>query len=586
MKRHAGILAIGFAFMLVQNYCIMKIPGYFRLILDEISGANRGGVIREHIIYILVYTVLMGISLFAMRKLIIGASRRIEYQLRRDIYLKLLSLDFLFYRRNETGDLMSRCTNDLNQVRTLLGPGVMYIPNSLSRLAFFLPVMIGLSGKLMSILGILMMMLTLLIVKLLPLMRPLFLRAQEAMGMMNNRVWQVITGISTIKRYAAEEVEAKRFGVLNEEYIGIQMAVVKLQEFLRPMFFYMFSLTELVVLYFGGREVINGGMTMGELLQFSVMVAALTFPILALGWMMSLIQQGISALNRVNHILHQEEPEVRDKSVCFSCGDASTIEVKNLSYTFEGDTEPVLHDIDMTIEPDRVIGITGPVGSGKSTLLNILTGLLKPGRGQVLIDGIDIIDIDPQSLHRQMAVVSQEPFLFSRTVAENIGLGPEEMSPEAIRKAAEDAGLAKDIDAFHNGFDQLVGERGITLSGGQKQRVAIARALGKCAPVLVLDDPLSNVDARTEAKILDNLRALKCYRVLIVVSHRISVLKTTDVIYVMDDGTIVESGTHRSLVQRKKGIYSRLAKLQRMEMELEEEVGSPPRAGFTGPAPL
>ncbi len=245
--------------------------------------------------------------------------------------------------------------------------------------------------------------------------------------------------------------------------------------------------------------------------------------------------------------------------------------IRNLTYRYPGHSKEVLRDINLTIKPDQVVGITGQVGSGKSTLLNILIGLIKPEPGQVFVNGSDICEIEPRSLYGKVAVVSQEPFLFSKTVAENIALGPGEMPMKAIQKAAVDAGLSKDIQAFHQGLSQVVGERGITLSGGQKQRVAIARALGRCAPILVLDDPLSNVDARTEAQILQNLQSLRCYRTLIIVSHRISVLKGADVIYVMDDGAVVEKGKHNSLV-RKKGIYARLAKLQQMEMELNERM--------------
>jgi ATP-binding cassette subfamily B protein len=566
-KKHSGVLLVGFFFMLVQNYGYLKVPQYIRVILDEIGSLNRGSVIKANIVYALIFTAILAVSLFLMRKLIIGVSRKIEYQLRESIYHKLLSVDYLFFQQNETGDLMSRCTNDLNHVRTLLGPGVMYIPNSLSRLFLFLPVLIGLSGTLMLIIGFIMVFLILLIVALMPLLRPLFQQIQEAMGTMNNRVWQVISGISTIKRHTAEETEIRRFEDLNEEYVKKQMAVVRLQQFLRPLFVFVFSITELVILWVGGRQVISGQMTIGELLQFNIMISQLVFPILALGWIMSLMQQGISAMARINYILHQPE-EDRGEKKQLPDGELD-IRVEDLTYGFPGFSGEVLKNVNMEIKPGQTVGITGSVGSGKSTLLNILTGLVKPGPGQVFINGIDICEIDPLSLYGRIGVVAQDPFLFSRTVAENIALGPEEMSMEVIEKAAENAGLLKDIQGFHDGFDQEIGERGITLSGGQKQRVAIARALSKCSALLVMDDPLSNIDARTEARILESLKCRHCYRALIVVSHRVSVLKNADVIYVIEDGTVVEKGSHRSLVRRKSGTYARLAKLQKMEVELE-----------------
>lgn len=555
--------------MLIQNFSFMKVPQYIKTILDEVGGQNRWEVIRVYILYIFAFTVIMAVSLYLMRRLIIGVSRKIEYQLRQDIFHKLLSLDYLFYQGNETGDLMSRCTNDLNHVRTLLGPGVMYIPNSLSRLVMFLPVLIGLSGPLMLILAGLLVTLVILIVKLLPMLGPLFLRTQEAMGAMNNRVWQVISGISTIKQFTAEDIETQRFEDLNEDYIKIQMSVIKLQEMLRPLFFFVFSLSELIILWFGGSEVIHGRMTMGELLQFNIMISYLTFPILAMGWMMSLIQQGLSALKRVNYILEHPTVDPASKKALPIPNHEIEINVKNLTYNYPNSSGEVLKSVNFNLEPGKIAGITGPVGSGKTTLINILTGLIPPERGQVFINGVDIVDIDIHSLNDKIAVVAQDPFLFSKSVAENISLGHEKMTRDAIGKAADDAGLTKDVRGFHDGFDQLVGERGITLSGGQKQRVAIARALSKCAPLLVLDDPLSNVDARTEARILENLRQVHCFNSLVIISHRISVLRNADCIYVMDDGAIVESGTHRSLVHRKNSLYARLAKLQQMEMELE-----------------
>jgi len=565
-------LALGFFSMLVQNYCYLEVPLYMRIILDEIGGNNRRAVIVTNGLYILLYTVILAVALFLMRKLLIAVSRKIEYQLRERIYHKLLSVDYLFYQQNETGDLISRCTNDLNSVRTLLGPGVMYIPNSLSRMILFLPALIALSSSLMMILGVVMAFLVVLIVTLLPMLRPRYRRIQEAMGTMNNRVWQVISGIATIKRYNTEKIETRRFRDLNETYIKKQMAVVKLEEFLYPLFIFIFSIIELLILWIGGRQVIRGQMTLGQLLQFNIMVSNLTFPILALGWMMGLVQQGISAMGRINYILDQPTAGEDGKKKKPLSSAEPVFVARNLTYRYPGHTRDVLRNINITLLPGQTVGITGQVGSGKSTLLNILTGLLRPGPGQVFIDGMDICEIDPRDIYGKIAVVSQEPFLFSKTVAENIALGPWEMSPEAVEKAAQDAELSQEVRGFHDGFSQLVGERGITLSGGQKQRVAIARALGKCAPVLVMDDPLSNVDARTEVHILQNLQNLRCFRTLIVISHRISVLRSADVIYVLNDGEIVESGPHRSLVRRKNGLYARLAKLQQMEMELEKGI--------------
>ncbi len=555
---------MGFFFMVVQNYSYMKVPGYLRLILDEISGANRWSVILPFMIYILLYTLLLGVTLFLMRKLIIGVSRKIEYQLREKLFHKILSQEYLFFQKNETGDLISRCTNDLNQVRTLLGPGVMYIPNSLSRLFLFLPVLIHLSSTLMLWMGAIMVILVITIIRLLPLLRPYFRQIQEAMGSMNNRVWQVISGITCLKQYTAEDIELHRFKELNQEYIKKQMAVAKLEAVFRPLFFFLLTLSELVILWKGGNMVINHQMSMGELLQFTVMVSYLTFPIISLGWMMSLMQQGISALKRINYIF---DYPVQDTTLKKAYSESQPIlTLRNLTYHYPDHSQEVLHDINLTITPGHTIGITGPVGCGKTTLINILSGLLRPEPGEMFVNSDDICDLRLDDFYRHVAVVSQEPFLFSKTVAQNIALGPQPLSDEVIHTAAENAGLQNDIQAFYNHYDQEIGERGITLSGGQKQRVAIARALAKCAPILIMDDPLSNVDSRTEELILENLHHHHCFKTLILVSHRISVLKKADVIYVLANGTIVEHGNHGGLM-KQNGLYTRLARLQQMELD-------------------
>ena len=421
LKRYWWELGLGFFFMIAQNYSMMRVPGFLRHILDEISGQNRTQIIRKNMLLTLIFIAIMAVSLFLMRKLIIGVSRKIEYMMRKDLYHRLLSLDFLFFQENETGDLVSRFTNDLNDVRVLLGPGVMYIPNSISRVLLFLPVLVQLSGLMMGIMGVMLALLVVLIITLLPRLRPLYRRIQEAMGTMNNRVWQTITGIATIQQYSLEQIEIQRFEALNEDYVRDQMAVVKLREFFWPFFVFLFTLTELVILLVGGGLVMKGEMTLGQLLQFTIMTAYLTFPVLSLGWIMSLMQQGISAMNRINYILQYPLPEsgkqlpLRGKSMEYS--------LRNLRYRYPGSEHNSLEGIDLDIPTGQTIGITGMVGSGKTTLLNILGGLLKPPAGTVYVDGKDILDVEPDTLYRNVAVVSQEPFLFSRTVAENISLG-------------------------------------------------------------------------------------------------------------------------------------------------------------------
>ena len=552
--------------MLLQNYGAVRVPAYFQKIIDELGAANRVGVIENLVLTACLYAAVSVVSMYLMRRLIIGASRDIEYGLREKIYDRLLELDYSFFQAHETGDLVSRTTNDLDNVRTLLGPGIMYIPNSLSMFALFFPALFRLNGMLMLIVSAVLVAVIAFVFTVLPRLMPYFRAIQESTGKINSRVWQVVTGITTVKLFAMESGEEARFVELNREFLKRNMALAKAQEFLWPTFIFVFSATQLVIVLYGGRLVISGAMSLGQLLQFSVMITALTFPVLSLGWIMSLIQQGISAMGRINVIL--DGPVERRLDWRKLSDTTISFDVRNLSFSYANQERKSLKDVSLSVRAGEFIGITGTIGSGKSTLVNILTGLLKPERGTVFVNGTDIRDIEPAALFRRIGIVSQSPFLFSRTLADNIAMGMDGSAEDArVREVSRLAGLAGDVASFPDGYGQMLGERGITLSGGQKQRTAIARALMKDSPVVILDDSLSSVDARTESTIIDNLRLLKGGKTLIMVSHRISPLKGADRIYVMDEGKIVEQGTHAELVSRG-GLYERLVRYQQMERSL------------------
>jgi ATP-binding cassette, subfamily B, multidrug efflux pump len=566
VKRHTVALSFGFAIMLVQNYGAMRIPGYFQKIVDEIGGANRAEVIGSLLIGAGIFAAITVASMYLMRRLIIGASRLVEYDLRERIYDRLLELEYSFYQSHETGDLVSRTTNDLDAVRTLLGPGIMYIPNSISMFAFFFPVLFRLNTMLMIVVSSVLVAVVTLIFLVLPHLQPLFRRVQEATGKINSRVWQIVSGITTVKLHTMEKGEEARFVDLNREFLQRNMATAKVQEFLWPTFIFVFSLTQLVIIFVGGRQVISGTMSLGQLLQFNVMITALTFPVISLGWIMSLIQQGISAMGRINVIL--DGPVERRTDWARLEGDSVSFEVKNLTFAYPGQERLSLRGVSLSVGPGDFIGVTGTIGSGKSTLMNVLTGLQRPDRGMVLVNGVDIRDVEPAAMFTKIGIVSQSPFLFSRTISENIAMGRDHgPNDESVREAAALAGLAGDIAGFSEGYAQMIGERGITLSGGQKQRLALARALMKDSPVVILDDSLSSVDARTEAAIIENLRSLKGTKTLIVVSHRISPLKGADRIFVLDEGRVVEQGSHAELVEMG-GLYERLVRFQQMEQSI------------------
>jgi ATP-binding cassette subfamily B protein len=564
---HWPALAVGFAFMLVQNYGAVRVPAYFQKILDEITGANRSSEIGSLIVSACIYAAITVASMYLMRRLIIGASRQIEYSLRERIYGRLLELDHSFYMAHETGDLVSRTTNDLDHVRTLLGPGIMYIPNSLSMFAFFFPALFRLNALLMVVVSCVLAAVIALVFIVLPRLGPYFRRVQESTGAINSRVWQVLSGISTVKLHTMETEEETRFAALNRDFLSRNMDTAKIQEFLWPTFIFVFSLTQLVVIIVGGRLVISGAMSLGQLLQFNVMIGALTFPVLSLGWIMSLIQQGISAMGRINVIL--EGPVERRTDWTPVCDESIAFELKDLSYSYPGHDTTSLEGITLSIGQGEFVGITGTIGSGKSTLVNVITGLLRPPRGTVFVCGTDIRDIEPASLFSKISIVSQSPFLFSRTLAENISMGRSGGTPAEVTEASDLAGLSGDVASFPDGYGQMIGERGITLSGGQKQRTAIARALMKDCPIVILDDALSSVDARTESLIIDNLRHLRGRKTLIIVSHRISPLKGADRIFVLHEGKVAEQGSHEELAGQG-GLYERLVRYQQMEKSLAQ----------------
>ena len=561
MKTHTLELTLGFVLMVIHNFSYKKIPLYFKIILDEIMGKNRMEIIRANLWPVVIYTLITVSAMVYMRKLIIGVSRKVEYRFRNRLFEKLLSLNYSFFLQNETGDLVSRCTNDLNDVRTLLGPGIMYVPNALSRLLIFVPVLFRLNVQLLLIISLMHGILVVLIIAILPRIRPLYQKIQEFVGFINNRVWQVISGITTIKLYTLESSEIKRFEALNRRYIDRQMSLVKRTGFLWPFFLFIVSLTELVILLIGGRAVITARMTLGELLQFTVMVSYLTFPVLSLGWIMSLLQQGISAMKRINHILLQPEksgiPVPRPKK-----GNIG-IRIKNLIFQYPGDHRQVLKNVSLDIPPRGIIGLAGPIGSGKSTLLRLITGIFKPGPGMVFINGRDITTLSPDSLMELISMVPQYTFLFSRSIRENITMASLDHDRQ-LDAIVDVVGLESELKTFPQGIEQLVGERGITLSGGQKQRIAIARSLMKQSPLLIFDDALASVDSRTESRIMKKIIKNRNFSTFILVSHRISSLRFAEMIYVLKEGEIIESGTHRELI-RNRSCYYQMARFQQLE---------------------
>jgi ATP-binding cassette subfamily B protein len=563
LKDHRGKLGLGFLFMVVQNYFYMKIPQQVQMMVDETVAANRGDVILRALLGLGVYTAVMAVSLFAMRALIIGVSREIEYSLRDRIYTGLLGKPLSFHNRYTTGDLISRSSNDLSDVRLLLGPGIMYIPNSISRLAFFFPVLLSLSPRLLAWVGGVLLLLIALITLLLPRLRPLYLETQQETGRLNEQVWQTLSGRTTISLFQSEGTFVKRFAGSLDRYHRTQMRLVKRKEVLWPIFIFIFSLTEALTLLIGGRAVMAGAMTLGELLQFNLMIGFLAFPVFSIGWVMSSLQQGITAMSRINVLLEAGDTPLSPLEP--GAGESlRQVSMRDLTFAYEGGQEPVLSGINLELREGEILGLTGTVASGKTTLLRILGGLESPGPGTLFFDDRDAKELGTRLQMASVSYVTENPFLFSRSIRENIALGHEEVDEDRIRQVADMAGLMPDLERFPDGLDQVIGERGLTLSGGQRQRVGLARALYRRSPLLLLDDPLSHVDAETETRILGHLSRVPWVRMIVLVSHRISTLKMAQRIAVLERGALCESGTHRELIARG-GLYAHLAELQRLK---------------------
>ena len=511
--------------------------------------------------------------MYLMRTLVIGASRKIEFSLRENIYKKFLYLPSTFYQKEKTGDLISRTVNDIDEVRTLCGPGVMYIPNSLTRLGFFIPIMYQLSAKILFFISIQMILLITIMLFLMPRLKPFMKKIQITKGKINNFAWEILTGINTIKVNTLEKFKEKKFDTLNKKYIRENVNLATFNAFTWPLFIFIFSLSEVVFLWVGGREIIAGKMTIGEFLQFNVMTIFVAFPIFSLGWIMSMVQYGLVASERIGKILnYPNEKSLKKQIHTLRLADSLDIKIENISFNYEIDHEhsntTVIDNFSLLIPFGELLGITGKTGSGKTTLLELISRLQHVKSGSIRIADKEIESIKYQSLYSQISVISQETFLFSTTVANNIGFQEDgNISLERVKSCAQIADIDKDIQTFPNQYNTIIGERGITLSGGQKQRISIARALYANANILLFDDSFSSVDVHTSENIINNLRQLK-KKTIIIVSHKISSLKLMDRILYVENGEIIEEGSHNTLITKNEK-YAKLAKIQKLETEIE-----------------
>jgi ATP-binding cassette, subfamily B, multidrug efflux pump len=598
LKRYRRGYALGTACVLLTNGIWILFP----LVIGKAADDLNTGVTRHKLLvyagWLLAIAVTKGIFQFLTRWIVIGISRDIEFDLRNDLFAHLERLSYSYYQRHRTGDIMARATNDLNAVRMLLGPAIMYSANTIVYTAGALAFMISISPWLTLFTFLPLPAVSIVIQTFGRRIHERFERIQAMFSDISARAQENFSGARLIRAYVQEEAEIQAFERENKEYIRRSLKLVRLMGMLWPTLEFMLGCAVVLVLWLGGREVLlgqstvrlvsnpgtwlssvraalpritntlrlDGSMTVGQFVSFSTYMMQLTWPIIALGWVINIFQRGTASLIRINEII-EEKPEIQDIAGAEDRTLKGEVEFRGLNFGYGG--KRVLHDVNLRIPAGTSLAIVGPTGSGKTTLVDLIPRVYDAEPGMVLIDGRPIREYSLVSLRRGIGFVPQETFLFSDRIRENIALGVESAEQTEIRNAANAANIAVDIEAFPEGYETLVGERGITLSGGQKQRTAIARALIRNPRILILDDALSSVDTHTEDKILNHLREVMRGRTTIFISHRVSTVRNADRIAVLHGGRIVELGTHDELLGLN-GYYSDLYNKQLLEEELAE----------------
>lgn len=537
-----------------------------------INDLNQGITQHKIVTYSLVLVAIAlakGVFQFLMRWILIGISREIEFDLRNDLFRHLESLSYSYYQRTRVGDIMARSTNDLNAVRMLLGPAIMYTANTIVFTAGALAFMLKISPRLTMFAFLPLPAASILVQYFGRRIHERFERIQATFSDISARAQENFSGARLVRAYVQEEPEIELFETANREYIARSLKLVRLIGMLWPTLEMLLGLAIILVLWLGGREVLLHRMNVGDFVAYNTYMVQLTWPVIALGWVINIFQRGTASLGRINEIF-SERPEVTEDRVAPDLRDVAAIdgdiELRGLTFRYPTGGE-VLSGIDLRIPAGTSLAIVGPTGSGKSTLVSLIPRIYDAAEGSVLIDGRKITDFPLETLRKNIGFVPQETFLFSASIRDNIAFGTENSSDEEVEAAAQAASLSQEIHGFPQGYSTVVGERGLTLSGGQKQRTAIARAIIRNPRILILDDALSSVDTYTEERILNHLREIMQGRTTIFISHRVSTVRAADQIAVLHGGEIVELGTHEDLLALN-GYYADLYNKQLLEEEL------------------
>lgn len=557
--RYRWRLLAGIAALLIVDALQLIAPLIVRSAVDDLVAGTGAGLVRYALYLTAIAVVVFGFR-FVWRILLFGAGRLIERDMRNRLYGHLLTLSPAYYVEHSTGDLMAHATNDLEAVRRSCSMGVLMASDAVIMISFSLAAMIGISPSLTLYAFVPLPFITAAVMGFGRLIHRRFERAQAAFSSLTERVREALSGIRLLRAFSREEGIEGAFAETNRENVEANLSLTRAWGVFEPMVGLLAGLGTAIIVWFGGRGVLGGTLSLGGLVAFTSYLGMMVWPMMAIGWIVNTLQQGAASMKRLGKIF-AERPDITSPAKPVPVPSSRRIEFRDLTFAYPGTDQPALRDVNLTVEEEMTLGIVGLTGSGKSTLVRLLPRLYDPPPGTVLLGGTDVRLLDLGALRGRIGMAPQDVFLFSATLRDNIAYGRPDASEDEVREAARLAGLAEEIASFPDGLDTVVGERGITLSGGQRQRVGIARALLLNSPVLILDDVLSSVDAQVEEAILGHLRGVLRQRTAIVVAHRISAVREADQIIVLDGGQIVERGDHSRLV-RMGGLYARLNELQ------------------------
>jgi ATP-binding cassette subfamily B protein len=566
LKRYRRGLALGFGALILRDLAGAALPLAVRAGIDSIPAAQPLRSLYIWCAAVVALSITKGFFMYWMRVILVGISRDVEYDIRNDLFRHLLGLDHGFFARFRTGDIMARATNDLNAVRMMLGPAVMYWAETTLTFLLALGILFSTDWRLTLWALAPAPLVSVVVMVMGRRIHDRFESIQRLFSDLSSRVEESISGVRVVRAYVQEEHELRRFGHLNRRFVRENLRLATLSGLFMPLLQFLVGLTFMLVLWVGGMRLMQGRLTLGSFVMFNTYMGMLIWPMIAFGWVVNLMERGAASMRRLREMLDERPSIAAPASPAQLADGPQDIEFDNVTLEIEG--RAALSGVSLRIPAGSTVAIVGRTGSGKTTLINLIARMREATGGTVRLGGIDVRELDPEALRRRIGCVPQETFLFSATVEENIAFGVPDASLDEVRRAAEMAGLGSDIEGFSDGYKTVVGERGVTLSGGQKQRTAIARALLRGPEILILDDALSAVDTLTEERILTNLGQFMHQRTTILISHRVSTVRASDRIFVLDGGRVVEQGTHDELIAAA-GYYADLDQKQQLEEELE-----------------